>query len=143
VFEPRIAAVVSSCGFDSFQDYKGGEIAGWTSPRYMPRLLDYPLADIPFDFHDVIGAVAPRPCLVSAPLGDANFIWQSVDRIVAAASRVYDLYGSRGNLMVEHSDCGHDFPPEVRERAYMLFERCLGRDKQDGERRRREDGAGV
>src|SRR5205807_193368 len=41
VFDQRIRVIVSSCGFDSFLDYKGGDIRGWTSERYMPRLLAY------------------------------------------------------------------------------------------------------
>ena len=40
-FDPRIAVVVSSCGLDSYQDYMDGDITGWTSDRYMPRLKDY------------------------------------------------------------------------------------------------------
>jgi hypothetical protein len=126
VFDPRIKAIVSSCGFDSYQDYKGGDITGWTSVRYMPKLLDYPLPDIPFDFHDMIAALAPRHCLISAPLHDANFRWRSVDRVVEAASRVYGLYQSTAHLRVLHPDCEHDFPCPQRQEAYELFEECLG-----------------
>ena len=36
VFDERIRVIVSSCGFDSYLDYKDGNIAGWTSERYMP-----------------------------------------------------------------------------------------------------------
>src|SRR5205807_3270171 len=81
VFDPRIAVVVSSCGFDSFQDYMDGDIKGWTSERYMPRLLEYRarLAEIPFDFYELIGALAPRLVFISAPRGDTNFKWRSVD----------------------------------------------------------------
>ena len=52
VSDERIQAVVSSCGLDSYVDYMDGKIAGWTSARYMPKLLDYKerLQDIPFDF---------------------------------------------------------------------------------------------
>ncbi len=125
VFDERIRVVVSSCGFDSFLDYKDGQIKGWTSERYMPRLLDYPLAEIPFDFHELIAALAPRPCLISAPLGDTNFKWRSVDGIAAAAAPVYALYGRPANLRIEHPDCPHSFPPEMREAAYRLFEENL------------------
>ena len=127
VFDERIKAVVSSCGLDSYLDYKDGKIAGWTSERYMPRLLQYQdrLQEIPFDFHEMIGALAPRPCFLNAPLKDDNFKWQSVDRIVAAARHVYELYGKPENLTVEHPDCAHDFPDEMRQRAYSLFERSL------------------
>jgi len=125
VFDERIRVVVSSCGFDSFLDYKDGQIKGWTSQHYMPRLLDYPLAEIPFDFHELIGALAPRPCLISAPLGDTNFKWRSVDGIAAAAVQIYALYGQPANLRVEHPDCPHLFPPEMREAAYRFFEKNL------------------
>jgi hypothetical protein len=127
VFDERIKAVVSSCGLDSYLDYKDGKIAGWTSDRYMPKLLQYQdrLIDIPFDFHEMIGALAPRVCYLSAPLKDDTFKWQSVDRIVAAARQVYKLYGKPENLMVEHPDCPHDFPDEIRQRAYVIFDRYL------------------
>ena len=124
VFEPRIRVVVSSCGLDSYLDYKGGDIRGWTSDRYMPKLLDYKdrLQEIPFDFHEMIGALAPRACFISAPLGDDNFRWKSVDQVVDAARQVYRLYGREGKLVVEHPDCAHDFPDAVREKAYSFID---------------------
>ena len=80
--------VVSSCGLDSYIDYKDGNLAGWTQDRYMPKLKNYVhrLWDIPFDFHDLIAALAPRPCFIAAPLHDSNFKWQSVDAVANAAS---------------------------------------------------------
>ncbi|MFN0053878.1 MAG: alpha/beta hydrolase family protein, partial [Planctomycetales bacterium] len=127
VFEPRIKAVVSSCGLDSYLDYKGGDIRGWGSKYYMPRLMDYRerLGDIPFDFHEMAGALAPRHCLICAPLGDDNFQWQSVDRVARAAAQVYRLHGHPERLRVEHPDCDHDFPVAMREAAYRLFEAAL------------------
>jgi hypothetical protein len=90
----------------------------------MPKLAEYRgrLADIPFDFHELIGALAPRPVFINAPLGDANFKWRSVDEIVKAAAQVYRLYGSAQNLRVEHPNCAHDFPAEVREQAYRFLD---------------------
>ncbi len=133
VFDPRIQAVVSSSGFDSYLDYYGGDPAnwqsgrGWCQPRYLPRLADYRgrLADIPFDFPELIAALAPRPLFVNAPLRDANFRWQSVDDILHAASAVYRLYGVPQNLRAEHPDCEHDFPPAVREAAYQFLDQHL------------------
>ena len=127
VFDQRIKVVVSSCGFDSFQDYMNGNIKGWTSERYMPRLLEYQtrLADIPFDFHELIGALAPRTVFISAPFGDTNFKWSSVDEIVRAATPIYQLYHVPQNLRIEHPDCAHDFPGAVREKAYRILETRL------------------
>jgi len=44
---------------------------------------------------------------------------------VEAASAVYRLYGEPQNLRVMHPDCGHDFPDDVREKAYRLLEEQL------------------
>lgn len=121
VFDERIKVVVSSCGFDSFLDYMNGNIKGWTSDRYMPKLLQYPLAEIPFDFHELIGALAPRACFVSAPFYDHNFKWQSVFQIEEAASKVYQLYGAEKQLRVKHPKCAHEFPKEMREAAYKII----------------------
>jgi Dienelactone hydrolase family len=125
VFDERIKVVASSCGFDSFRDYMNGNIKGWTQERYMPRLANYPLAEIPFDFYELIGALAPRACFINAPTGDTNFKWQSVDRIVETAKPIYELYGVSDNLRVVHPDCPHDFPDEIREQAYAVLYKYL------------------
>jgi hypothetical protein len=130
VFDDRLKAIVSSCGLDSYLDYYDGDEKnwqpekGWCQTRYMRKLADYKgrLADIPFDFHEMIGVLAPRHVLLIAPKMDSNFRAESVDRIVAAARPVFKLYGHEDHLKVEHPDCEHDFPPEMRETAYKLFD---------------------
>lgn len=126
-FDPRIKIVVSSCGMDSFRDYMNGNIRGWASERYMPRLLDYPLEKLPFDFDGVLAAIAPRAVFISAPIGDSNFKWESVDRVAAAVRPVFKLYNAERALSVEHPDVGHVFPKEMRERAYKRVEESLER----------------
>jgi dienelactone hydrolase len=133
-FDDRLKVVVSSCGLDSYLDYYGGDEKnwlpekGWCQTRYMRKLADYKgrLADIPFDFHEMIGALAPRHVLIIAPKKDSNFRADSVDRIAAAARPVFRLFGHEDRLKVEHPDCEHDFPPEMREAAYQLFDEVLG-----------------
>jgi dienelactone hydrolase len=133
VFDDRLRVVVSSCGLDSYLDYYNGNPKnweperGWCQTRYMRKLADYKgrLADIPFDFHEMIGALAPRHVLIIAPKKDSNFRADSVDRIVAAAHPIFKLHGHENRLKVEHPDCGHDFPPEMRETAYKLFDAAL------------------
>ncbi|HZO85819.1 MAG TPA: alpha/beta hydrolase [Verrucomicrobiae bacterium] len=124
-FDDRIKVIATSCAFDSFRDYMNGNIRGWTSDRYMPRLLDYPLDKLPFDFHDVLAALSPRHVFVSAPLGDTNFKWRSVDTVAQEAWKVYRLHKAEENLQIVHPDCGHVFPPEIREQAYRLFDKVL------------------
>lgn len=133
VFDDRISAVVSSCGLDSYRDYYGGDPArwvlgqGWTSTRYMPRLADYRgrLEEIPFDFDQMLAALAPRSVLIIAPLHDSNFRADSVDRVTETARQVFALYGKPERLRVLHPDCKHDFPEEMRQTAYELFDAVL------------------
>ena len=133
VFDERLTVVASSCGLDSFTDYYDGDPKnwrperGWCQTRYMPALTNYAgrLTEIPFDFPELIGALAPRTCFINAPLGDTNFRWRSVDAVAAAARPVYELHGASEKLIVEHPDCGHLFPPTMRERAYQLLETTL------------------
>ncbi|PAW90479.1 MAG: alpha/beta hydrolase [Pedosphaera sp. Tous-C6FEB] len=129
VFDTRLKVIVSSCGLDSYLDYMSGNPKvwepekGWGQTRYMPKLAGYHgrLEEIPFDFHEMVGALAPRVCFIAAPLKDSNFKWDSVDRVAAAAAPVYRLLGKPKHLIVEHPDCDHDFPEAMREKAYQLF----------------------
>lgn len=133
VFDERIKVIVSSCGFDSYLDYYSGNPEvwnpgkGWTQLRYIPKLAEFKnrLDEIPFDFHELVAALAPRHLMISAPLGDSNFKWDSVDRIVEAAMPVYKLHDAEDHLIVEHPDCDHDFPLEMRSAAYQLLKRVL------------------
>jgi predicted dienelactone hydrolase len=136
VFESRIHTVISSCGLDSYVDYQNGDIRGWTSDRYMPALLRYQdrLKDLPFDFHDVVAALAPRLCFISAPVGDTNFRWESVDRVAEAARQIYRLYGQPENLIVRHPNVGHDFPDDMRQLAYELLDRITRKVAGSGHR---------
>jgi acetyl esterase/lipase len=127
-FDTRIRVVVSSCGFTSFPRYYGGDLRGWTSARYMPRIATrYGLSPerVPFDFPEVLAAVAPRAVLAVAPLHDDNFDVGGVRDCVAAARPVYALLGAGDRLAAEYPDCGHDFPAAAREVAYRWLDRWL------------------
>jgi dienelactone hydrolase len=126
-FDDRIKVTVTCCGLDSYRDYMGGKIKGWTSDRYMPKLLDYAdkLDQVPFDFGEIIGTIAPRHVLVVAPKKDSNFRWASAGKVVRSAADVYKLYEAERNLGIEHPDCEHVFTPEMREKSYKLMDDVL------------------
>ena len=109
-FDERIRAAVSNCGFTAFGQYYGGNIAGWSGPRYMPRIRTlYPTpARIPFDFHEIVAALAPRAFLASAPLRDSNFAVEGVREVIAAARPVFALHQAPERLEAVYRDCGHD-----------------------------------
>jgi len=117
-FEPRIAAVATSCGFNSFHKYMKGDLTGWSHAGYMPRiaaLYGKSAARIPFDFTDVLDLIGPRPVFVNAPVGDSNF----------EVSGVRDVVAGRGWVEAHYPEAGHDFPPDLRKLAYGFLERHL------------------
>ena len=127
-FDTRIKAAVSNCGFTSFAKYYGGNLKGWTSDRYMPRIAavyDLRPEKMPFDFTEVVAAIAPRAFLASAPIHDDNFEVSGVKDCIAAAKPVYELLGAGDRLAANYPDCKHDFPPEVRKVAYEWLDRWL------------------
>lgn len=127
-FDTRLKVIVTSSGFDSFHDYKGGDLSGWCQPRYMMRIQDVYGKDpdrMPFDFPEVLAALAPRPLYVHAPLSDSNFRVESVKRCVAAASEVYRLFGAEDRIRTDYPEGGHGYPPEAREASYRYIESVL------------------
>ena len=132
VFDQRLRVVVSSCGFTAFADYHGGNLAGWSSDRYMPRIRDVYGNDpkrMPFDFHEIVAALAPRPVFVNAPLRDANFAVAGVKKVIASAKRVYTLLGADDHLDVIYPDVEHAFPAESRAAAYAWLDRRLANSR--------------
>lgn len=128
VFEPRIKAMVSNCGFTRFHKYYEGRLAGWTSSRYMPKIAQVynnsPDA-VPFDFPEIVAAFAPRPFLASSPVGDGNFEVSGVRDSIASALPIYQLHGAAERLQANYPNCGHDFPADVREVAYSFLDKYL------------------
>jgi pimeloyl-ACP methyl ester carboxylesterase len=129
VFDERLKVIVSSCGWTPFHDYYAGKLDGWTSDRYMPRLRDTYKLDpnrVPFDFYEVVAALAPRGFFSNSPLEDNNFDVQGVMKAIAEAGKVYELRGARDRLQVRYPDCAHDFPVETRREAYGFIDKVLG-----------------
>jgi pimeloyl-ACP methyl ester carboxylesterase len=131
VFDERIKAVVTSCGFTAFHKYKGGDLHGWSSPRYMPLIgtkLGYAPDRMPFDFAEVLAAIAPRAVFVNAPLHDDNFDIGGVKECLAAAGPIFKLLGHADHLQAVHPDGSHDFSGAEREQAYQFLNSILRKD---------------
>ncbi|MSQ94736.1 MAG: alpha/beta hydrolase [Gemmataceae bacterium] len=126
-FDERLKISVTCCGLDSYRDYMGGKIKGWTSDRYMPKLLEFQdkLDQVPFDFGEILGVIAPRHVYIVAPKEDNNFRWQSAANVARSASEVFRLYGVEKNLRIDHPDCNHVFLPEMRAKAYKMMDDVL------------------
>lgn len=127
-FDRRIKAVVTSCGFTSFYKYYNGDLKGWSHKGYMPLIASKYNADpakMPFDFPEILAAIAPRPIFINAPLHDSNFDNSGVHDCVDAAIKVYELLGSHDKIILKTPDAPHEFPPSVRAEAYLFLDREL------------------
>ena len=136
-FDKRIKVVVSSCGWTLFNFYNageevsrkfGGRLGPWAQKRYMPLFLDKYKQDgnkTPFDFDEVIAAIAPRPFFSNSPLNDSNFDVKGVKTGIENVSQIYCFLKAEGNLQVLYPESGHDFPPEVRLEAYRFIDKVL------------------
>lgn len=130
VFDQRLRAVVTSCGFTAFHSYYGGDLKGWTSARYMPRIRSEFGSDpdrVPFDFYEVIAALAPRGVFINAPQRDSNFDVAGVKKVVAEAKQAFAIRQAAPQLVAHYPDAGHEFPYEVREACYEWLDKQLGR----------------
>ncbi len=125
VFDERLKVIVSSAGFTSFQKYYGGDLTGWSHRGHMPRIATEYGKDpkrMPFEFSEILGAIAPRSVFISAPFQDTIFEVSGVGDCVAAALPVFSLLSSTGHLIVVYPPGPHDFPPFIREMAYRFID---------------------
>lgn len=136
-FDPRVKVTVASCGWTLMDYYNigeeasrqyGGRLGPWAQDRYMPLLrtkYNLDAHQFPFDFDEVIAAIAPRHFFSNSPMNDSNFDPEGVKLGIASASEVYQLFGEENNLQVRYPDAGHDFPTDIRLAAYRFIDRVL------------------
>ena len=107
----------------------GAEYTRW--PRYMP-LIESRYGKqpdrMPFDFAEVLAAIAPRGVFIVAPTGDDNFDASGVRDCVAAAQPVFELLSAADRLQAVYPEAGHDFPDAPRAEAYEFLDRILNAD---------------
>ena len=123
--DERIAGVVSVAGFTPMRlntPEKGtGGIKAYSHLHgLLPRLGFFVGNEtrIPYDFHEVIACIAPRPVLVIAPVMDKDAILQDVRSCVEQAGKIYGLYGAPDNIQIFTPDDYNRFSPEMREKTY-------------------------
>ncbi len=127
VFEPRLRVVVSSCGFTTFRK---DDLPSWTGPPYMPRLASEfgnDAARVPFDFPEIIAALAPRPFLAIAATGDTDFDVSGVRDVLTAAAPVYALHAAADALRAYYPEAPHSFPPDAQQKAFDFLDTHLKR----------------
>ncbi|WP_018616961.1 alpha/beta hydrolase [Segetibacter koreensis] len=137
-FDTRLKVIISSCGWTIMDFYNagedvtkryGGRLGPWAQDRYMPLLREKYKLDpkkIPFDFSDVIAALAPRAFFSNSPVNDGNFAVAGVRKGIEDVSEVYRFLGAEDKLELRYPNSQHDFPTEVREEAYCFINKIFG-----------------
>lgn len=136
-FDTRLKVAVTSCGWTLFDFYNigaekskayGGRLGPWAQERYMPLIREKYNLDpdkMPFDFNEVMAAIAPRAIFSNSPIGDSNFDFHGVKKGIANTSVVFDFLGAKEKLQVRYPESGHDFPTAVRFEAYDFIDQIL------------------
>lgn len=103
--DSRVKGVVSICGFTPMRtdtaDRGTGGVARYSHERgLIPRLGFFVGHEdrIPYDFHELLGTIAPRPALVIQPQLDRDATPADVHTAVEQARKVYALYGTPDKL---------------------------------------------
>ncbi len=133
-FDKRIKAAVSSCGLSTMgksnNPYQFARDDWFV--HFNPVCRDYIRSGmIPCDMHEIMALCAPRPFFNYSAKQDAVYYpssgneegnfdewWQTNDMALNQVSKVYEIYGKSDNFRREETDGGHDFPDDIREKAY-------------------------
>jgi poly(3-hydroxybutyrate) depolymerase len=128
----RIAGVVSVAGFSSMRlntlDRGTEGIQAYSHLHgLLPRLGFFVGNEsrIPFDFHEVLACISPRPLLVIAPEMDKDAHLEDVQKCVEQAGKIYGLYGTSDSIQVFSPDDYNRFSDEMREKTYMWLQERL------------------
>ncbi|REF36211.1 dienelactone hydrolase family protein [Thermasporomyces composti] len=126
--EPRVSAVVSSCGSSMWAGdprpnrwYRGFPFI------HLPRLGDDVDAGVvPFEWHEITALAAPRPLFVYATTGDDCFPhYQAIAAGLYEVERVYTVLGAAATFTFLLGTGPHTFPRPIRQAAYTFLDDVL------------------
>lgn len=119
--DERVAGVVSLAGFTPLRldtaDKGTGGIARLSHGHVLqPRLGAFLGQEtrIPYDFHEVLALIAPRPVLIVNPQLDRTSNYDNVRACVREARMVYALLGAAEKLQHVEPDTWNRYGPDLR-----------------------------
>ena len=120
--DARPAGLVAVCGpppfrLDRAQEKTGG-IRRWSHLHMLLPRLGFFIGEegrVPYDIHELLACVAPRPVLVVSPKLDREAPVEMVTQAVEAARDVYALHEARGQLFQLTPEDYKRFGPEMQE----------------------------
>ena len=122
--DERISGVASTCGLGSMRrDAHGQQTEGLLRYSHLrptlPRLGFFVEHEqrVPYDFHEILALIAPRPALILAPLLDQDWRFEDVEACVESAASVYRLLGAEESLQLHSPLDFNRYPPTYQNRV--------------------------
>lgn len=118
--DPRVAGVVCISGFHPLRtdspDRGTGGVARWSGwLPLQPRLGAFVRQErrIPYDYHELLGLIAPRLALIYVPRIGSAATLAEVRGYIAEAAKVFELLWAKGNLRFYELDDYDRLTPET------------------------------
>ncbi|MBI3876955.1 MAG: alpha/beta fold hydrolase, partial [Verrucomicrobia bacterium] len=131
--DDRIAGVVSVAGFtpmrlDTADNGTGGLARHSEWLPLQPRLGAWVGNEprVPYDYHELIAMIAPRPVLVVAPTLDLQANNADVRACVAESRKVFELFGAAEKLQLFEPEEFNRFSPELQKEVYERLRKIAG-----------------
>ena len=122
--DERIYAVASGCGMGSMRlDVHGEATEGLKRYSHLrptlPRLGFFVGQEkrVPYDYHEVLALIAPRPALILAPLLDQDWFPEDVYACYERAIDVYRLLGHVDALEIRRPNDFNRYPPGYQDQV--------------------------
>ena len=103
--DSRVKGIVSVAGFTPMRqdtaNVGDGGVARYATERDLIPKLGFFIGherQIPYDYQDLLGMIAPRPVLVVEPQLDRDAVPANVEAAVGQAKQIYTLYGAGDKL---------------------------------------------
>lgn len=129
----RITGVIAVAGFTPMRsdtvDKGTGGLARWSVWMPLePRLGAFIGNEnrVPYDYHEVLGMIAPRPVMIYTPKIDYQATAADLKDCVEEAGKIYGLYGARPNLQLYELDDYNRFSPESQKVVFQRLQSIAG-----------------
>ncbi|WP_054955593.1 alpha/beta hydrolase family protein [Paenibacillus dakarensis] len=126
--DQRVKAVVSSCGFTMFRgdpDPNRWGLREWFS--HFPSITEsLRKGSLPFEWHEIAALAAPVPMFMWCGTKDAIFPnWREIAAGLGELDGLYQFLNASSVFECWIGHEGHDFPHDIRQRAYAFLEKQL------------------
>lgn len=130
--DERIAGVVSVSGFTPMRLNTTGKTAegiyGYSHLHGLLPRLGFFIGEenrIPYDFHEILACIAPRPLLVVAPTWDQYASLSDVGKCMDEVEKVYGLFGHKNRLKIYAPEDYNHFSNDMKKYVVNWMEQNL------------------